>query len=239
MDSSALQVENLSMRYGKTVALRDVSFDATSGVVGLLGPNGSGKTTLLKAIAGLIACYGGTIRACGEPQSWRTKRDVCYWASSGLWWPGLTIEGMAALHARFFPAFRAEQVAPVLTRLRVDGRRSLGSLSFGQRSQVTLGMSLARGAPIALLDEPFANLDIVARDAIREMIRISFPKPAPASSKPPSVCLVATHDLAEVEDLLDHVIVLSDGVVRLDRDVDDLRGAEDVSLRDIVKGVLA
>jgi iron complex transport system ATP-binding protein len=176
-------ITDLSVDYDGTNALSGVSIDVDDGSwLGLIGPNGSGKTTLLRSLAGLVAS-DGEITFDGAPVSAahrrRVARIVAYVPQRPVLPSQMTVSEYVLLgrtpHISFFgsESHRDRVVAAeVIGRLELDdfAHRSLGSLSGGEVQRAVLARALAQQAPLLLLDEPTAALDIGHGQKVLELV---------------------------------------------------------------------
>jgi NitT/TauT family transport system ATP-binding protein len=193
-----IQLENVTLRYGATEVLSEVSLQVGRGeFVAIVGPSGAGKTTLLNLFAGAIAPTSGTIRRGG-------KTRMVYQADGLLPW--LTVRKNIALGVRELPA---EQREPRVTALLgLVGLTEFAShfprqLSGGMRQRAELARALAGETDVLLLDEPFSALDYLTRLKLRaELARLLAERPC--------TTILVTHDIEEAAQLADRVLVLSE-----------------------------
>lgn len=207
-DTTAVRIDHVSMRYGRadTLALSDVELAvAEREFVCLLGRSGCGKSTLLSLIAGLEQPTAGTIDLGG-------RRIGMMFQDSGLF-PWLTVKGNIELALRLSGVPKDEwsgRVAELLSIVRLPGveRRRPHELSGGMRQRVALARSLAKDCQVLLMDEPFAALDAITRDAMHDEIeRI-------AQERELTVVFV-THNVREAVRLGDRVILMQPGPGRV------------------------
>ncbi|MFZ0429238.1 MAG: ABC transporter ATP-binding protein [Acidobacteriota bacterium] len=206
MPASAIEVRDFVKRYGDFVAVSGISFSVSRGeVFGLLGPNGAGKTTILECLEGLRFADRGTLRVAGlDPASDLAslrRRIGVQLQSSGL--PDTMTVSEAV---RIFCAYRG--IAPridLLARLRLGDQQRTGyaALSKGQQRLLNLVLALIHEPEIVILDEPTAGLDVASRSELHRLIR--------ELRSAGTTVLMATHDMAEAEELCDHVAILLRG----------------------------
>ena len=175
----AVRIQNLSKRFGETVALSDVTLDIAAGeICFLLGPSGCGKTTLLRAVAGFVEPDEGRI-FIGEGEITRVpphERGAAMMFQSYALWPHLTVERNVAfgLEEKRTPGDEIKmRVAEVLGIMRLDryATRRIHELSGGQQQRVALARALVVQPRCLLLDEPLSNLDTRLRVEMRGEIR--------------------------------------------------------------------
>ena len=144
---SLVSIRNLSKKYGKHIALDDISLDIPRGhIIGLLGPNGSGKTTLIKLMNGLL-----TPERSYLPSGIRVKQLLSYFTD-------------------FYADFDSEKALSMLSSLQISPDCPLKTLSKGTKEKVQLIMVMSRKAQLYILDEPIAGVDPAARDYILKTI---------------------------------------------------------------------
>jgi iron(III) transport system ATP-binding protein len=214
---SAVEVDAVSVSYGRTAAVVDVSLHAAASTMTcVLGPSGCGKTTLLRAIAGFEPVLTGSIRIGGhvvEDGSTRLapeRRNVGYVPQEGALFPHLSVAdnvGFALSRTtRAARAARRERVRELLALVGLDdlATRMPHQLSGGQQQRVSVARALANRPEVVLLDEPFAALDASLRERLRHEIRDVL-RAADVTA------LLVTHDRAEALSLGDQVVVMRDG----------------------------
>src|SRR5207302_1687041 len=210
----SITVQNVTKRYGRFVALDDVSLEAKAGsLLALLGPSGSGKTTLLRVIAGLEPPDNGTIHFQDDNITDRSARDrnVGFVFQHYALFRHMTVfENVAfGLRVRKWPARRVrERVHELLRLIRLEelGARFPSQLSGGQRQRVALARALAPQPALLLLDEPFGALDAKVRQELRAALRRLHDELHVTS-------IFVTHDQEEAFEVADSVVVMNHGRV--------------------------
>ena len=214
--SAVLTCKSLSKRYGPVEALNDVTLSIEPGrIVGLLGPNGSGKTTLIKLANGLLTPTAGEILICGSAPGVLSHAQVSYLperTSIPLW---MTVDQLLDFYQDFYEDFRREVAVEMLQNLGIQNKRKIKELSKGTREKVQLAMVMSRNARLYLLDEPIGGVDPAARDYILNTIIGNY--------NPEASVVISTHLIADVEQVLDDVIFISQGTVLLQSSVDQIR----------------
>lgn len=206
----------LSKRYGSTQALRGVSLTIGSGrVVGLLGPNGSGKTTLIKLANGLLTPSDGELSICGECPGQRTKALVSYLPDKTVLPAWMNAAQIMDMYGDFYKDFDRARACEMLSNLGLDSRQRFGQMSKGTREKLQLIMVMSRRARLYLLDEPIGGVDPATRDYILNTIIRNYDEDA--------TVIISTHLISDVENILDDVIFINNGEVRLQASVDDIR----------------
>jgi len=162
------EVNGLSKRFGKIVALADVGFHVRAGeLLGLIGPNGAGKSTLFECLAGVAPSDSGVLRAGGRPVGARDRRSLLFYVPDGIApWPAQPVRWALDFTIGFLRG-RASLREEVIAQLDLGPllSQTVGTLSKGQRKRVLLAIGLLTSQPALLIDEPFEGLDLrQARD---------------------------------------------------------------------------
>lgn len=208
MNEFVIQVRDFTKSYGKYVAVNGISFDVKQGeIFGLLGPNGAGKTSTLECLEGLRFPNGGSLEIMGvNPVSQSRKlRNIIgvQLQTSGL--PD-TIQVNEAV--RFFSAYHC--VKPnydLLDRLGLNEKRNAQyhELSTGQKRRLALVLAILHNPPVLFLDEPTAGLDVASRVELHNIMR--------ELKSAGTTIILATHDMAEAEEMTDRVAILLRGKI--------------------------
>ncbi len=213
---SLVSIRNLSKKYGKHTALKDVSLDIPRGrIIGLLGPNGSGKTTLIKLMNGLLTPGKGQILIDGNLPGVGTKACVSYLPERTYLPPAIRVKQLLSYFTDFYADFDRQKALSMLTSLQISPDASLKTLSKGTKEKVQLIMVMSRKAQLYILDEPIAGVDPAARDYILKTIIQDYSEEASI--------LLSTHLISDIEPILDDVIFLKDGEITLTSSVEDIR----------------
>ncbi len=206
MNDSLVQVSDFRKTYGDSVAVDSISFDVKQGeIFGLLGPNGAGKTSTLESLEGLRPPNGGSLRVAGvDParDARRLRNVIGVQLQSG----GLPENITPDEAIKFFSAYH--DVAPrfdLLERLGLYDKRKaqFHQLSTGQQRRLALALAVAHDPQVLFLDEPTAGLDVASRVELHDLMR-----EMQASG---TTIVLATHDMAEAEEMSDRVAILLKG----------------------------
>ncbi|MEU5666366.1 ABC transporter ATP-binding protein [Streptomyces longwoodensis] len=215
---TTLTASGLTLRYGGTRALDDVSLSLTRGVTGLLGPNGAGKTTLLRVLATAVPPDGGGFRALGhDPRTsagrLALRRELGYLPQTPGFHPDFTafefVDYVAILKELTDRGARHREVRRVLEAVdlsEVRGKR-IKRLSGGMRQRVALAAALVGDPGFLVLDEPTVGLDPEQRMRFRELV---------AEAGEGRTVLLSTHQTEDVAMLCHRVVVLAHGRVRFE-----------------------
>lgn len=217
--SSFVEVENVSKRFGSTVALDNVSLEIGAGeIVGLIGPNGAGKSTLLKAMMGLMK-FSGRLSVFGQnPMSDRKKllSKMSYIADVASLPGWMRVEELLQFVADTHSKFDIARAKELLTDTPIHLSSKIEALSKGMKTRLHLSVILAINTDFLVLDEPTLGLDVlVRRDFQDRLIEDYF-------NQQRSI-LITTHQIDEVESILTRVLFIKDGRITLDINKSDLK----------------
>ena len=204
-----IEVKHLTRRYGKLLAVDDVSFSLQPGrIYGFLGPNGAGKSTTMNIITGYLAAAEGSVTVNGwdvfeEPQA--ARRQIGYLPEQPPLYPDMTVLEYLRFAAglKKVPAAKAELDA-ILERTGLTGvkHRLIRTLSKGYKQRVGIAQALVGDPPVIILDEPTVGLDPLQRIEVRELIR---------GLGGEHTVLLSSHILSEISEVADVVLILSHG----------------------------
>jgi len=203
-----VSVENFRKTYGPLVAVDGISLQVGQGeIFGLLGPNGAGKTSTLECLEGLRTPDGGSLRVAGIDPT-RQFRQLRNLMGVQLQTSGLPANIQVEEAMRFFCAYH--NVAPrydLLERLDINSKRhaQYQELSAGQQRRLALALAVAHEPRVLFLDEPTAGLDVASRVALHDLMR--------ELQADGTTILLATHDMAEAEQMADRLAILLGGKI--------------------------
>ena len=209
-----VHAERLCFGYRREELFRDMDLVLASGNIhGLLGLNGAGKSTLLRLVTGLLFPVSGRLRVLGEEPARRTPAFLSrvFVLPEELNVPGITDREYIAVRAPFYPGFDHERVARYLAELEVPRGRKLASLSHGQQKKFLLSFGLASGASFLVLDEPTNGLDIPSKGLFRRLVAEALTDDR--------TFVIATHQVRDLESLIDRLVVLHEGKVLVNRSI--------------------
>lgn len=222
-----LKVEHLKKSYGKFKVLEDVNFQIERGhILGLLGRNGAGKTTMLKTILGLNVNYGGKIFFMGEPlnsDNEITKNkigslvDVTFFEDLTAY---ENIKMTMMITRNFNHKNINSRIDELLQFVQLTGakQKKVKSFSFGMKQRLALAQSLIYEPELLILDEPFVGLDPIGIDDTKKILKRL------CSEKNTSI-IFSSHQLTEVEDISDDIIVLNKGRINYSGTYDSIKNS--------------
>ena len=211
-----LECKALTKRFGGKTALSEVDLSLERGkIVGLLGPNGSGKTTMIKLASGLLTPTSGEILISGTNPGIETKKIVSYLPERTYLNDWMRVSDIICLFKDFYSNFNADKAFEMLKRLDINPQDRLKTMSKGTKEKVQLILVMSREAELYLLDEPIGGVDPAARDYILNTIISNYNENA--------TVVISTHLIADIEQMLDHVVFISSGKIALSLSVDEIR----------------
>lgn len=207
-----LSFSNVSFTYGRRgkEVLSGLSLDfEENGIYGILGKNGTGKSTMLYLAAGLLRPKGGNVTVEGVPTQSRRPETLrkLFLVPEEFDLPEVSLRTYVQLNAPFYPTFREDILARCLKSFELGDDLNIGRLSMGQKKKVYISFALAAGTKYLLMDEPTNGLDIPSKKVFREVIAREMTEER--------VMIISTHQVRDVEQLIDHVVIVNEGTVML------------------------
>lgn len=194
-------------------------------IYGLLGKNGMGKSTLLYLISGLLRPQEGSVMVDGMASSLRTPallRSI-YLVPEEYNLPDMSLKEYIHQHAAFYPNFSEETLHRCLKDFEMDHVADLKQLSMGQKKKVYMSFALASGCRLLLMDEPTNGLDIPSKALFRKVIAGNMQEDASL--------IISTHQVHDVEQLLDHILILDNSRLLINAPVDEITAKYAFELR--------
>lgn len=213
-----IEIQDLSFAYSREMVLDNItSTFATGRIYGLLGANGVGKSTLFKILCGLLTTKHGSVSIDGFNPGNRQPSFLSkvFYVPEDFEGPDVTINAYANGIATFYHNFDREMFEKLLADFEIDAKRKFTKLSLGQRKRAILALALALKTEYLFLDEPTNGLDIPSKADFRRMVA--------AAMDENRTIIISTHQVRDVENLLDHIMILSKRAVLLDKSVSDIQ----------------
>jgi ABC-2 type transport system ATP-binding protein len=211
-----ISIQNLSFSYPKKDSLfHELNWECSDGsIIGLLGKNGAGKSTFLRLLSGLIFPKNGEVKVgLQNPRDRQPDflKDI-FLIPDELAIPiHLKVSDYTKMMAPFYPQFDFVRFETLLKEFEIEENAKLGDFSFGQQKKVVLAFGLSTNCKFLLFDEPTNGLDIPSK--------FTFRKAVAANLGDQQTLIIATHLVKDVENLIDRVVILGDGKVKLDEDL--------------------
>ena len=214
-----IKVNNVSKSFDNFLALDSLSINVGKGsIYGLVGPNGAGKTTLMKAIAGIYRLNKGEILIDNKKayENVDIKNETIYISDELFFFNNFSIKQMAELYKMVYTNWDQERYESLKEVFKIDEKRNANKLSKGMQKQVAFWLAMSTRPKVLLLDEPLDGLDPVMRRKVLNIIMEDV-------DENKTTVMISSHNLRELEDICDHVGILSKGKLVLQRQIDYLK----------------
>lgn len=213
-----IKAEHLTFGYGKNKQVfNDFNLEIEKGkIVGLLGKNGTGKSTLLYIICGLLKPSHGNVTIKGIDIRRRlpqTLSDI-YLVPEEFDLPNLSMKQFVKLNSGFYPDFSNETLHTCLNDFDLGMDINLGELSMGQKKKAYMCFALATNTSLLLMDEPTNGLDIPSKSQFRKVIA--------SGMTDEKTIIISTHQVRDIDRLLDHITIIDGTEVLLDKSVKEI-----------------
>ncbi|HEY0058389.1 MAG TPA: ABC transporter ATP-binding protein [Flavisolibacter sp.] len=212
-----ITIQNLRFGYKKKPLFSELNLRFSGGhVYGLLGKNGTGKSTLLRNIAGLLFPHAGSISVNGFNPAERKPQFLAdvFMVPEEFYLPDIPVEEFLAIQAPFYAGFNRTKFGDYMTIFQIPMDSTLQNMSYGQKKKVLISFALATNAKLLLMDEPTNGLDIMSKSQFRKVL---------AETLDEERCIIiSTHQVKDLENLIDRVTVIDEGRILFDQDVADI-----------------
>ena len=206
-----LEVKNINKRYGKKMAMTDISFQVEAGrIVGLIGPNGAGKSTTMRAITGLMRYDSGSVMFDGQPITFSHHQALDKMGNL-IEYPAIYPNLTALEHLKLY-AMDTKTPADfqdLMRKTQIDGpnfgKRKAKQFSLGMKQRLGIAIALIRHPKLVILDEPMNGLDPQSVHDLRLLIR--------ALADEGVAFLISSHLLDELQKLVDDVVIINNGKI--------------------------
>ncbi|RCW47415.1 ATP-binding cassette domain-containing protein [Paenibacillus prosopidis] len=225
-----IEVKDIRKRYRRRDVLNGVSFTAAKGeITCLIGVNGAGKSTILKAIMGLTPISGGSIHI--DEQSLRPQLyEKIAFVPDHLTMPsGMKLSEAIKFMADFYDSWNNARARELMQFFRLNYSDKIGSLSKGTAAKFNLLLGLGQDSDYLLMDEPFSGIDLFSREAIANVFTSDLIEGRGV--------LLTTHEIGELEHLIDKAVLLQDGKVSRAFNCEEMRYEEGKSVIDVMREV--
>lgn len=209
--------------YGKT-AIHDVSFTIPRGqIIGIMGTNGSGKSTILRLMAGLQRPSQGRVLLNGEEAKRLSARQVAFLPDRDVFYPMHTVEKALRYYNELFADFHLAKAFSMIETFELELDKKMAHLSKGSLARLKMVLTLSRQVPLIVMDEPLSGLDPLVRESIIQSVIASI-------DMGKQTIVMTTHEVEEVEPLLDKAMLIKDGRMLGYEDVESIRLEHGVGL---------
>jgi ABC-2 type transport system ATP-binding protein len=212
-----IHIHDLHFSYKKRRVFNGLNLDFFPGhIYGLLGKNGAGKSTLLRNIAGLLYPQSGKITVDNNVPAQRLPRflqDV-FLVPEEFYLPDISVQKFLKHYAPFYIRFSQEQFEQYSAAFDIPQGSTLQGMSYGQKKKVLISFALATNARYLLMDEPTNGLDIMSKSCFRKVL---------AEALDENRCMIiSTHQVKDLENLIDRISIIDEGKILFDREVEDI-----------------
>jgi len=214
-----IKAEGITFKYKKKTVFKDFSLSVEKGrIYGLLGKNGAGKSTLLYLMTGLLHPQKGRLFYNDENVSKRLPSVLSdiFIVTEEFILPHIPLKRYIKINSSFYPKFSKEQLQQNLKHfdLNEDLNVNLGALSMGQKKKVYMSFALATNTSLLIMDEPTNGLDIPGKSQFKKFIA--------SNMTDERTIIISTHQVQDVDKLIEHVIILDNNTILLDASAIDI-----------------
>lgn len=225
-----IEVKDIHKQFGRKKVLNGVSFTIEKGEIScLVGVNGVGKTTILNAIMNLTPVKKGSVTIDGEALVPALYNKIAFIPDASISLPHFTIQESMDFMNDYYDTWNARRAKDILKFFRLNASDKLRDLSKGNQAKVNLLLGLALDVEYILMDEPFSGIDIFTREQITEVFSSYLVEDRGV--------LITTHEINDIEHLLDKVILLDEGKIYKEFNAEHMRETEGKSVIDVMREV--
>ncbi|MBD8069078.1 ATP-binding cassette domain-containing protein [Bacillus sp. PS06] len=225
-----IEVKAVEKKFGRKKILKGVSFSANKGeITCLIGINGVGKTTILNAIMALTPINKGEILIDGKPIDKHTYEKITFIPDAITMLPQMTISEAMEFMQDFYVSWNQERANELLGFFRLDKEQRISSLSKGNTAKVNLLLGLALDVDYVLMDEPFSGIDMFSREEIAKVFTSHLIENRGV--------IITTHEVSDIEHLIDKVVLLDNGLVTKEFSAEEEREINGNSVIDVMREV--
>ncbi|MFJ1627106.1 ATP-binding cassette domain-containing protein [Marinilactibacillus psychrotolerans] len=223
-----LEVIDIHKDFGRKKVLRGVSFTADKGdITCLIGINGVGKTTILNSIMNLTPIKKGKILVDGQAQSPELYNKITFIPDASIMLPGMTVQEAIDFMKDYYSAWNDKRAKDLIRFFRLKTTDKIQDLSKGNQAKVNILVGLSLDVDYILMDEPFSGIDIFTREQIAEVFSSRLVEDRGV--------LITTHEIADIEHLIDKVVLLDDGLIIKEFYAEEMREKEGMSVVDVMR----
>lgn len=225
-----LEVKDIHKNFGRKKVLKGVSFTVNKGeITCLIGINGVGKTTILNAIMDLTPIKKGEILIDEKPHSPEMYNQITFIPDASIMLPGMTIQQGMDFMKEYHSVWNEKRAKDLLRFFKLKVSDKIQDLSKGNVAKVNLLMGLSLDVEYILMDEPFSGIDIFTREQITDVFSSRLVEDRGV--------LITTHEINDIEHLIDKVLLLNEGVIMKEFYAEAMRDNEGKSVVDVLREV--
>ncbi|MFD1850877.1 ABC transporter ATP-binding protein [Oceanobacillus bengalensis] len=225
-----IEVKEITKKFGLKQVLKGVSFTANKGeITCLIGINGVGKTTIMNAIMNLTPINSGEILIDGEKLRKESYEKITFIPDAITMLPQMTIGDAMQFMKDFYKSWNQKRAAELLSFFKLKEDERISNLSKGNTAKVNLLLGLGLDVDYLLMDEPFSGIDIFSREQIADVFTSHLVEDRGV--------IITTHEINDIEHLIDKVVILDNGVVVKSFNAEGVRENEGKSVVDVMREV--
>ncbi|MEK3936929.1 ABC transporter ATP-binding protein [Sporosarcina sp. FSL W7-1349] len=225
-----IEIKDVTKKFGKKKVLKGVSFTAEKGkITCLIGINGVGKTTIMKAIMALTPINSGEILIDGAKIHKESYEKITFIPDTITMLPHMQIREAFVFMADFYDSWNKARASELLHFFKLNETDRISELSKGNTAKVNLILGLAMDVDYVLMDEPFSGIDIFSREQIADVFTSHLIEGRGV--------IITTHEINDIEHLIDKAVLLDNGVVLKEFDTEEVRETEGKSVIDVMREV--
>lgn len=225
-----IEVKNVTKKFGRKEVLKGVSFTAEKGqITCLIGINGVGKTTIMQGIMSLIPINSGEIFIDGSKLTKDSYEKITFIPDTITMPPQMRIADAFAFMADFYQSWNQKRAEELLEFFKLEETERISELSKGNTAKVNILLGLALDVDYLLMDEPFSGIDIFSREEIANVFTSHLIEDRGV--------IITTHEINDIEHLIDKVVLIDNGVVLKEFHVEEVREKEGKSVIDVMREV--
>lgn len=214
-----IKMINITKTFDRIPALADVNLHLEKGsIYGLIGSNGAGKTTVIKLLAGIYKPDHGAVLIDGKEvfENEVNKGKIFYISDQPYVFPQYTVKQMAKFYKSIYSSWNEERFQKLTEIFDFNINKKIQTFSKGIQRQAAFWLALSTMPEILILDEPMDGLDPIARKKVKNLLIQEV-------AEREMTILISSHNLREIEDICDHIGILHNGTLLLEKDLDDLK----------------
>ncbi|WP_273478633.1 ABC transporter ATP-binding protein [Ignavigranum ruoffiae] len=225
-----IKINQVSYAYAKKQVLNNISFEIPRGeITCLVGLNGSGKTTLMNLIMRLLPWQSGDITIDGKVIRPDSLDRLSYVPDQIIVLNSMTVQESLAMMQRYYSTYNPRRASELLEFFRLKREDKIGNLSKGNVAKMNLLLGLTLDTDYLIMDEPFSGIDALAREQILQVFTSNLMEQRGV--------LISTHEVNEIESLVDNVVILKDGEIVENFKAEERREEQGQSILDVMREV--
>src|SRR5690625_771709 len=225
-----IEMNNITKSFGRKLVLKGVSFKANKGeITCLIGVNGVGKTTVMNAIMNLTPLNDGDILIDGKKISKQSYEKITFIPDTITMLPTMRIQDAFEFMNDYYKSWNETRAEELLSFFRLQKSDRIAELSKGNKAKINLLLGLALDVDYVLMDEPFSGIDIFSREQIANVFTSHLIEDRGV--------LITTHEITDIEHLIDKAVLLDNGVVLKEFNAEEVREEQGKSIVDVMREV--